>query len=267
MPICHRFYNCTGFATLDKVLYPLKTENHFVFSPGVVGYPLLFVLLIWIVFWFEIRFGFDFNRYGVRPLETVGLRGILFSPFIHSDIKHLFNNTIPLFVLSLSLFYFYRKISWQVLLLGLLLTGFLTWVIGRPANHIGASGIIYMLASFLFFKGIFSRYFRLIALSLIVVFLYGGMVWFVVPVDPGISWEGHLSGLLVGLIFALVYKQQIAKQPKFEWEKPEYKEEEDEFMKHFDENGNFIEKLPEEELPESEQLPTYTYIYKKSKEE
>ncbi|UJH89758.1 rhomboid family intramembrane serine protease [Antarcticibacterium sp. 1MA-6-2] len=249
-----------------------KKDEYLVFTPGVLAYPLLFILLIWIVFWFEIRFGFDFNYLGVRPGEIIGLRGILFSPFIHSDIKHLFNNTIPLFVLSMSLFYFYKDVRWKVLLYGILLTGLLTWVIGRPANHIGASGVIYLLASFLFFKGIFSKYYRLIALSLIVVFMYGGMVWFVVPVDPGISWEGHLSGLAVGLLFAVIFKQKILKRPKFEWETPEYKEEEDEFMRQFDEKGNFIESREEDveiekEGLEQKQKVTYKYFYRSSGED
>jgi len=243
----------------------LKERQPFDFSTGVIGYPLLFILLIWIVFWFEIRFGFDFNHFGIQPRTVKGLRGILFSPFIHSDIKHLFHNTIPLFVLSMALFYFYRNISWKVLLIGLLLTGLFTWGIGRPANHIGASGVIYLLASFLFFKGIFSKYYRLIALSLIVVFLYGGMLWFIVPVDPKISWEGHLSGLVVGLLLALVFRQNIMKQPKFEWEKEDYNPENDEFMSHFDENGNFIEKSNEEESNDSD--PNYNYIFKENKED
>lgn len=100
------------------------------------------------------------------------------------------------------------------------------------------------------------------------------MLWFVVPVDPGISWEGHLSGLIVGLIFAFIYKQKIAKPPKFEWEKPDYKEEEDAFMKHFDKNGNFIESplYPQiEEIDEGEssgeqQRMVYKYFYKKDPE-
>ncbi|HSP82776.1 MAG TPA: rhomboid family intramembrane serine protease [Gillisia sp.] len=247
----------------------MKPSQPFTFSPGVIGYPVLFVLSIWLVFWFEIRFGFDLNYLGVRPRTGLGLRGVLFSPFIHSDIKHLFNNTIPLFVLSMALFYFYRGISWRVLILGLLLTGFFTWLIGRPSNHIGASGVIYLLASFLFFKGMFSKYYRLIAISFVVVFLYGGMLWFVVPVEPGISWEGHLSGFVVGLAFAFIYKQKIAKAPKYEWEKPDYDHENDPFMKHFDENGNFIEKLPDPEMetPEEEvnkNRTIYQYTYKRS---
>jgi len=231
------------------------------------------VLIIWIVFWVEIRFGLDFNNYGIRPRTEVGLRGIIFSPFIHGDIKHLFNNTFPLFVLSMALFYFYKNISWQILVFGILLTGLLTWGIGRPANHIGASGVIYLLASFLFFKGIFSKYYRLMALSFIVVFLYGGLLWFVVPVEQGISWEGHLSGLITGLLFALIYKQKIEIQAKYEWEKPEYKEDNDPFMRHFDENGNFIESLPdvedliEDEVKEVTSKTVYKYFYKKSEGE
>lgn len=253
----------------------MKKSSPFEFTTGVLGYPILFVLLIWIVFWFEIRFGVSLNEFGVRPGEVKGLRGILFSPFIHGDLKHLFNNTIPLFVLSMSLFYFYRKISWKVLLIGLLLTGILTWSIGRPANHIGASGIIYMLAAFLFFKGIFSKYYRLVALSLIVVFLYGGMLWYVTPIDPEISWEGHLSGLVSGLVLSLIYKTNIAKSPKYEWEQPEYNAEDDLFMQHFDENGNFVEspqppKAEEDSLSyenqEDDSGVTYRYFYKKSEE-
>lgn len=241
----------------------LEKKEPFEFTTGVIGYPLLFVLLIWIVFWFEIRFGYDFNRYGVYPRTITGLRGIIFSPFLHSNLKHLFSNTVPLLVLSMSLFFFYRKISWQILLYGLLLSGLITWLIGRPSLHIGASGVIYMLAAFLFFKGIFSKYFRLIALSLIVVFLYGGMLWFVTPVDPEISWEGHLSGLITGLLFSLIYKKKIAQPPKFEWEKETYKEENDAFMKHFDEDGNFVEHLPNDEMEDDGEGPDVVYHYKK----
>ncbi len=271
------------FVILVKNGENLKASTPFVFTTGTIGYPLLFVLLIWIVFWAEVRFGINLNRFGVRPGSVEGLWGIFFSPFIHSDIKHLFNNTIPLFVLSLSLFYFYRPISWKVLLIGFFSTGILTWLIGRQAYHIGASGIIYLLASFLFFKGIFSKYFRLVALSLMVVFLYGGLVWYVTPIDPEISWEGHLSGLISGISLALIFRKKIAMVPKYEWEKAEYDESEDSFMRHFDENGNFIEspQPPEgEEISETEtqyektdaensesdsqNKITYRYIYKKS---
>lgn len=248
-----------------------ETQEPFVFTTGVVGYPLVFVLAIWIVFWMEIRFGWDFTRFGVYPRTLEGLRGVFFSPFIHSGIKHLFHNTVPLFVLSLSLFYFYRKLSWKILFLGLLLSGTLTWLIGRPAFHIGASGMIYVLAGFLFFKGVFSKYYRLVALSLIVVFLYGGLLWYITPIDPKISWEGHLAGLITGFIFSLIYRKNIARAPKFEWEQETYREEDDPFMRHFDKDGNFIETpLPPkgeqtvEIQNENQERYSYKYIYKPS---
>lgn len=204
-------------------------------------------MLIWIVFWFEIKFGYNFTKLGIFPLKLKGLKGVLLSPLIHSNIEHLYHNSIPLFVLSAALFYFYRTIAWKVLGYGILLSGLLTWTIGRPAYHIGASGLIYVLFSFTFFKGVFARHYRLIALSLVVIFLYGSMVMYAMPIKEDISWEGHLAGLITGLIFALIFRKAIAKPKKFDWEREDYNEDEDEFLKHFDENGNFIEKKPEEQ--------------------
>ncbi|WP_250432970.1 rhomboid family intramembrane serine protease [Hanstruepera flava] len=244
----------------------MENQEHFKFSNGVIVYPLVFVMLIWLVFWFEIRFRFDFTNFGVYPMRLNGLKGVVFSPFIHSSIQHLYHNTIPLFVLSASLFYFYRSIAWKVLLYGILLSGLLTWLIGRPAYHIGASGLIYVLVSFLFFKGILAKHYRLIALSLLVVFLYGSMVWYVLPIKEGMSWEGHLSGLVVGLFFALIYRNNIPKPVKYKWEEPDYDEESDEFLKHFDENGNFIESTNLESDGSEEQPKTINYIFKENKD-
>ena len=242
-----------------------KQHEHFKFSIDVITYPLLFVLSIWIVFWLEIRFGFRFNTYGVYPQTLKGLRGVLFSPFIHGDLEHLYNNSIPLLVLSTALFYFYRPVAWKVIVFGILLSGFFTWCIGRPSYHIGASGLIYVLVSFTFFKGVFAKHYRLIALSLLVVFLYGSMIWYTMPIKEGISWEGHLSGLITGLIFALIFRKQIAKPKKYAWEEPSYNEDDDPFLKHFDQNGNFIETI-EEDITEIEDQPKtiINYIFKET---
>ncbi len=221
----------------------MNTQDQFRFSTGVIAYPIFFVLFIWLVFWFEVRFGYSFNDFGVFPRTLSGLKGIVFSPFIHSNIEHLYHNSIPLFVLSAVLFYFYRPISWKVIIYGILLSGFLTWCIGRPSNHIGASGLIYVLMSFTLFKGIFAKHFRLIAVSLLVVFLYGSMIWYVFPVKENMSWEGHLSGLIVGFLFALIFRKSIAKPKKYIWEEEDYNEDDDPFLKHFDEKGNFIENI------------------------
>ncbi|GAA0747369.1 rhomboid family intramembrane serine protease [Gaetbulibacter jejuensis] len=199
----------------------------------------------------QVRFFPSIKSLGVYPLTLKGLKGIVLSPFIHSDIEHLYNNSIPLFLLSMALFYFYRKISWKVILYGILLSGLITWCIGRPANHIGASGLIYVLVSFIFFKGVFARHFRLVALSLLIIFLYGSMIWYVFPVEKGISWEGHLAGLITGFVFALIFRKAIAKPEKYVWQQPEYNEEDDPFLRHFDENGNFIEHIESEIEPET----------------
>lgn len=240
-------------------------DEQFKYSTRVILYPIVLVLLIWIVFWLEVRFGFNFNSFGVYPRTLHGLRGVVLSPFIHGDIEHLYHNTIPLFVLSMALFYFYNKIALRVLFFGILLSGLFTWIIGRPANHIGASGLIYVLVSFTFFKGIFAKHFRLIALSLLVIFLYGSMIWYVLPIKEGVSWEGHLSGLITGLLFAIIFNRSIAKPKKYVWEQDNYNEDDDPFLKHFDENGNFIETIedPIESVEEEERL-NVNYIYKKN---
>jgi len=239
----------------------MKEEEHFKFTTGVVAYPLAMTLFIWLVFWFEVRFGYNFTKYGIYPQTFNGLKGIVFSPFIHGDIYHIYHNTIPLLILSMALFYFYRPIAWKVLLLGVLISGFLTWFMGRPSYHIGASGLIYVLFSFIFFKGVFTKYYRLIALSLLVIFLYGSMIWYVFPIEENISWEGHLSGLVTGFVFAVYFKRAIPKPKKYAWEEDNYNEDDDPFLKQFDENGNFIEH--KEPKDDSQEQPVITYIYKK----
>lgn len=210
---------------------------------NAIAIPLLVIFGIWFIYFIEITFGFNFNNFGIYPKSFVGLRGILFSPFIHGDTSHLLNNSVPLGVMLWCLYYFYQKIANKVLITGLLLTGFLTWILGRPSYHIGASGMVYMLVSFIFFSGIFRKHYRLIALSLAVVFLYGSMVWYIFPVEERISWEGHLSGFLVGVLFAFIFRNKGPQRENFTFTKNE------EFENLFDENGNFnppIEEVNEE---------------------
>ncbi|MBT8184108.1 MAG: rhomboid family intramembrane serine protease [Eudoraea sp.] len=239
----------------------MSEENYFRFSNSVLLAPMLAVLMIWTVFWVEIRFQVNLNHFGIYPRTVSGLKGILLSPFLHGSIDHLYNNTMPVAILTAALFYFYRGISIRVLLFGLLISGGLTWLIGRPSFHIGASGLIYVLASFIFFKGIFTKYYRLVALSLGVVFIYGSMLWYMFPIKDGISWEGHLSGFVTGLILAVSLKAKIPVVRKFEWEKEDYNEDEDEFLQHFDKDGNFIESKPGA-LDREEQSLKINYHYK-----
>ena len=225
----------------------MKTNTQLKFSTQVLLVPFLFIFLIWFVYWVEIQFSYNFTRAGILPRNLSGLKGVLFSPFIHSDTSHLFNNSIPLFVLLSFLIYFYRAVYIKVLFFGGLLSGLLTWVIAREAFHIGASGIVYLLFSFVFFSGIIKKQFQLVAVSLIVIFLYGSMVWYVFPIKEGISWEGHLSGFVVGVIFAYIFKQKgIVKE--------EYEFKQTDFDLLFDDHGNF--NPPKEESQEIEEEET-----------
>lgn len=181
--------------------------------------PGIFVILMWLVKIVEVLFGLDFSNHGIYPLTKSGLWGILFSPFIHADFGHLFNNTLPLFFLSIALFYFYSEVAFRVFFSTYFLTGLLVWLGGRASWHIGASGLIYGLASFLFFSGIIRKHFRLIALSLLIVFLYGSMVWGIFPgvYKQNISWESHMLGFISGAILAVWYKNEGPQRPVYEW--------------------------------------------------
>jgi membrane associated rhomboid family serine protease len=213
---------------------------------------LLFVLAIWTVYWFEIRFSNDLTTFGVYPRTLEGLRGVFFSPFLHGSLDHLYSNTIPAFLLIAALRYFYRDNFWQVVLYGILFSGILTWIIARESYHIGASGLIYVLVSFIFFKGIRSQYYRLVSLSLVIIMVYGGMIWYVFPdIEEGISWEGHLAGLITGLVMAVIFKTPDYKKfIKYDWEQPDYNPVGDKFMERFDENGNFV-NVPKPEVTDS----------------
>ncbi|MCE5346169.1 MAG: rhomboid family intramembrane serine protease [Bacteroidales bacterium] len=207
--------------------------------------PGIFIFLMWIVKIIEVLFGADFSGFGIYPLTAKGLTGILFSPFIHSDFNHLFNNSIPLFFLSVALFYLYSEVALKIFSLTFFLTGLLVWVAGRDGWHIGASGMVYGLASFLFFSGIIRKHFRLIALSLLIVFLYGSMVWGIFPgIYKNVSWESHMLGLFSGIVLSIIYRNEGPQQPVAEWMKEEEEEtgEEGEWEK-----GREKEEVEEEE--------------------
>ncbi len=217
----------------------MNEQDTLIFRQRMLRIPIILVFAIWFVYWIEIKFGYNFNKFGLYPREFQGLRGVLFSPFIHSDTGHLFNNSVPLFVLSLCLLYFYEKVALKVLIYGTLFTGLFTWIIARQSYHIGASGVVYLLFSFVFFSGVFKNHFRLIAVSLVTIFLYGSMVWLLFPTGGRISWEGHLSGFLVGIVLAFLYRKRGIVKKSFEFSQTE-------FDQMFDENGNLRERVEEE---------------------
>jgi membrane associated rhomboid family serine protease len=179
--------------------------------------PVAFVFLLWVIKISEIIFNLDFSGYGILPGSFNGMPGILFAPLIHANIKHLFSNSLPLLFLGSGIIYFYRNSSYKVILIIYLGTGILDWIFARKAYHIGASGIIYGFVTFLFFSGIIRRDTRAIALALLVTFLYGSLIWGILPVDSSVSWESHLFGSIMGIFCAFLYKGSDP-AVKYDWE-------------------------------------------------
>jgi membrane associated rhomboid family serine protease len=181
-------------------------------------FPVLFLLTIWLVKLIEVIFQIDLGFLGVSPRKLTGLVGIATSPLIHADFNHLISNSIPVFLLSWGIFYFYSEISFQVFFLVYFLHGIWLWFGGRDSIHIGASGLIYGFSAFLFFSGIIRKYTPMMAISGVVLFLYGGIIWGIFPTEPHVSWEAHLMGFVAGTFLAIYYRKSGPQRQPFEWE-------------------------------------------------
>lgn len=196
-----------------------KIFKHSLLFPGV------FVTFFWISKIIEEVFNYSFVRLGIFPRHGKGLIGILTAPFVHGDFNHLISNSIPFFILLFMLIYFYRRISYRIFFQMYLLAGLFVWLSGRPSWHIGASGLIYAMAAFHFVSGIIRNDTRLLTLSVVVVFLYGGLIWGIFPIKPEVSWEGHLWGAVSGLILAFYYRRYTLRRNQFDWELDEEEDE------------------------------------------
>ena len=193
-----------------------KSEKKELFK--ILFVPFLFLIIMWLVKLIEFQFDLSFIKFGISPQKLSGLKGIFFSPFIHKDFTHLFNNSYPILILGGLLFSVYKKIAAEIFIWLFFISGFWLWIIGRPAFHIGASGIIYGLSSFLFISGIIKKNPRLAAVSCVIIFLYGSLIWGILPIKESISWEGHLSGFLAGVLMAIFYRKKGPKRKKYQWE-------------------------------------------------
>ncbi len=183
--------------------------------------PSAFVVLLWAIKLVEVGLRIRFTKLGIYPMEAEGLIGIVTGPLIHSDFTHLISNTFPILILGTGIFYFYRKISIKVILWIYLMVGLWVWVAGRHEYHIGASGLIYGFASFLFFSGVIRKNTNLLAIALLVAFFYGGLVWGVLPLREGISWESHLFGAIAGGVVAFYFRREGPSTKKYRWEEEE----------------------------------------------
>lgn len=178
-------------------------------SPWIsaITVPIRIVLLMWAVFFFEITYHIDLGFLGVLPRTFKGLIGIITAPFIHGSFIHLISNTFPLLFLGGLLYFFYDRIAGRVFQNCFIGTNILVWIFARPFYHIGASGLIYGIASFLIFFGIFRKNLRALIISVLVVVLYGSLAYGMFPTHPWVSWESHLSGAIVGMLSALRYSR------------------------------------------------------------
>ena len=240
--------------------------KNFSFHKDVIIVPLILVALFWFVFGLQQWFGLN-GCYGIIPLQKEGLKGILLAPLFHADLGHIASNTVPFFVLTALTFYFYEKLAYFVIVFGWLVSGFMVWIFPAfdfmnstiVSCHIGASGIIYLLAFFLFFSGIFRRDRALTAVSLVVVFLYGSMVWGIFPQEilgrydgRSISWQSHLAGGICGIFLAFLLRKNGRQRPPDFWQTQNYNPAQEEelwqrykaqFPEHFAEEQDENEPL------------------------
>lgn len=162
---------------------------------------------MWLVYTIETVTSFDFGFLGVYPREISGLIGVFVAPMIHGDAIHLASNTFPLVFLGSTLYLFYDRIASYIFMQCYIFPGILVWLFGRSSYHIGASGLIYGIAFFLISYGLFRKDFKSLFISLVIIIFYGGLIYGVLPVRSGVSWESHLMGAIVGVATASVYSK------------------------------------------------------------
>jgi len=165
-----------------------------------------FVALIWLIP--LLGWGLELERFGVRPRELIGLPGILVAPLLHLDFNHLIANSLPLLVLGTAILHIYPYAAFRVLPAVYFGPGIVVWSFGKAGVHIGASGLVYGLASYIFVAGLIRRDRRAIAASLLVAFMYGALVWGVLPINPAVSWETHLAAALIGVFLAITLRHR-----------------------------------------------------------
>ena len=194
--------------------------------------PLVFIFIMWTMHVLQLIMGVTIIGLGIYPRTFNGVVGIFTAPLIHGSFAHLFSNTIPIFLLITILYLAYKRSATIALFLIYIGTGIGMWLFARSSYHIGASGVVYGLVSFIFWTGVFRKNMRSIALSLIILFLYSGYIWGIFPGKPGISWDGHLIGALVGIWVAYLLRNRL--EEREEYEVYEYEEEESPTEYYFD---------------------------------
>jgi membrane associated rhomboid family serine protease len=180
---------------------------------------LSFVALIWFIQLLNWGLDLGLERFGIRPRQLAGLPGILLAPLLHGRFSHLFANSLPLLVLGTVMLHLYPNSALKVIPAVYLGPGIAVWLFARASIHLGASGLIYGLVTYIFVAGLIRRDRRAIAASLLVCFLYGALAWGVLPIQPGVSWETHLAAALIGLALAIALRRlDIPPRKHYDWE-------------------------------------------------
>ena len=181
-----------------------------------------FVALIWLIDIVNWALALELQRFGVRPRQLAGLPGILLAPLLHGGPVHLVANSLPLLVLGTGMLYLYPNSALTVLPAVYLGPGVAVWLFAEGGVHVGSSGLVYGLASYVFVAGVLRLDRRAIAASLLVSFLYGSLVWGVLPIQPGVSWQTHLAAALIGLALAIALRRlDIPPRKRYSWEDEE----------------------------------------------
>jgi len=184
-----------------------------------VRIALGFVALIWVIQLLDWGLDLGTEDFGVRPRQLAGLPGILFAPLVHGGFAHLIANSPPLLVLGTAMLYLYPSAARSVLPAVYLGPGVAVWIFARGGVHVGASGLVYGLVSYIFVAGLIRRDRRAIAASLLVCFMYGALVWGVLPIERGVSWETHLAAALIGMVLAIALRRlDIPPRTRYTWE-------------------------------------------------
>lgn len=197
----------------------MDTKHSIALKPIAIK-VLLAISLLWLIKGMEIAFNLDIGIYSVYPRTIEGLVGIVFGPMLHGSFDHLFSNTLALFVLATALFYQYPKSAKRVLLIIYFGSGLCVWLFARESYHLGASGLTHGMMFFLFLIGVLRRDKPAMALAMIVFFLYGSMIWGILPTEERISFESHLFGALMGVVSAILFRNNDPKptEKKYSWE-------------------------------------------------
>lgn len=210
---------CIVLMTQLICLYIMEKQNEVSFSK-ILRTVVAAIIFLWVIKGAELVFGWQLTQYSIYPRQAFGLWGIVFAPLLHSSFEHLFSNTLALLVLSTALFYEYPKAAkwaFPIIYLG---SGLCVWLFARSSFHLGASGLTHGMMFFLFLIGILRRDKPAMAISMIVFFLYGSMIWTILPTEEGISFESHLFGALIGVFCAIAFRNTDPKPPEkiYSWE-------------------------------------------------